>query len=94
MAKKRNEEAAGSRATTTDDEGLPTPVRRLRLKLKSLDDVARECARLYRETKSGRIAPDLAGKLGFLINTLHSLLVDTDLEKRVKALEEIPHDEH
>jgi len=56
-------------------------------RLKTLSDVRRFLARLINETRDGKVDPSLAGRLGYLLNVLKSVITDSDIEKRVEALE-------
>lgn len=44
-------------------------------------------AGLVNRTEDGEIEPQIAGKLGYLINILISAIKDSDLEKRIEVLE-------
>jgi hypothetical protein len=58
-----------------------------RKRLKTLEDVRIYLARLINEARMGEVEPSLAGKLGFLLNILRGVIVDSDLEARVGKLE-------
>ena len=62
--------------------------RKQQKRLKSMSDVRRFLANLINETASGVTDPVLAGKLGFLLNILKGVISDSDLETRIKKLEE------
>lgn len=62
--------------------------RKQRKRLKTISDLRRYTANLINQTASGLIEPSLAGKLGFLLNILKSIISDGDLETRIKKLEE------
>ena len=61
---------------------------RLRLKLRTMDDVKAELARLYREGKAGRRAIADVSKLANVLGILGRLIEGVDLEARLGALEE------
>ena len=61
---------------------------RLRLKLKTIDDVKAEMARLYREGKAGLRDVGEVSKLANVLSLLGRLIEGSDLEKRLTALEE------
>ena len=61
-------------------------------RLKSLEDVRRYLANLINETRAGNVDPSLSTKLGYLLNILKSTISDSDLESRIKKLEEIVND--
>ena len=62
---------------------------RLRCKLRTVDDVCFELARLYREGKAG--ARDVAdvSKLANVLALLGRLISDSSLEARIEKLEEL-----
>ena len=70
-------------------EGSPIPPRRQRLPLSSLEEVAREMARVYRGARSGEIAVSDATKLAFILSTLAKALEAVQFEARITALEEL-----
>ena len=57
-------------------------------RLKSLEDVRRYLANLINEARAGNVEITLASRLGYLLNILKSTITDSDLEDRVKKLEE------
>lgn len=57
------------------------------LRLKSLDDVRVEMARVYRDARSGKMDLSKAGKLAYILVQLSNLTRDTDLERRLAHLE-------
>lgn len=65
--------------------GPATP--RLRIPLRSADDVCRELARLYRQMKSGAITPSDGTKLAYVLNLLRQAIETGELEARIAALE-------
>lgn len=58
-----------------------------RRRLKTMEDLRRYVANLILRTESGEVAPDLAGKLGYLANVLKSCIESGDIERRLTALE-------
>ncbi len=58
-----------------------------RRRLKTLEDVRRYLANLINRTEDGEVDPSLAGKLGYLANSLARVIEGSELEKRVDALE-------
>lgn len=84
MTKKSTEKHAGQQSTS------PPPPRVVRLK--TLDDVRVEMARLYREARREEIDASKAGKLAYLLTQVAALIRDTDLEHRIAALEEAGHE--
>ena len=59
-----------------------------RRRLKTLEDVRRYLANLINRTEAGEVEPTLAGRLGFLANSLAHIIEQTDIEKCLEALEE------
>ena len=62
---------------------LPTP----RLDLKSIDDIRLEMARVYRDMKSGKIAPADGTKLAYVLSQIGKLIELHEIERRIAALE-------
>ena len=56
-------------------------------RLKTLEDLRRYLANLINRTESGKVEPGLAGKLGFLANSLARVIEGSDLEPRIEKLE-------
>ena len=56
-------------------------------RLKTLEDVRRYLANLINRTENKKVDPTLAGKLGYLANSLARVIEGSELEKRVDALE-------
>ena len=69
-------------------------IKKQQKRLKSMSDLRRYLANLINETRSGMVDPSLAGRLGFLLNILKSVISDGDLEDRVKKLEAGVKNEH
>ena len=67
-------------------EVLAAPTR-LRIPLRTADDVARELARLYRQMKSGAIPTADGSRLAYVLHLLRQAIETGDLEKRIDALE-------
>lgn len=91
MAEKRTIDAAPSRAGATAGEIPPSP--RVRLRLRTLDDVRAELARLYRDGKSGRRDVTEVSKLANVLSILGRLIEGSELESRVEHLERLDHEE-
>ncbi|MGZ8954440.1 MAG: hypothetical protein ACXW0Q_07155 [Methylovulum sp.] len=60
---------------------------RYRAKLDTLQDVRKEAARVYREARSGLIEAQEATKLVWCLQAVGKLITESDLEKRIEALE-------
>ena len=84
-ARKRVAGKAESRANAGSASASPP---RLRLKLKTIDDVQAELARLYRSGKAGEREVADVSKLANILGILGRLIVDNDLAARLEALEE------
>ena len=63
-----------------------------RKRLKSLVDVRRYLAALVNDTRHEIVTLPMAGKLGFLLNILRATISESDLENRIKALEDAEED--
>lgn len=86
--------SATERAPLTIDgaTGAPTPAplpkkRPKHIKLETVRDVRDELARVYRSAKAGDIPPEVASRFTFMLGTLGKLIVDSELEARLTALE-------
>jgi len=66
--------------------GKPLPLYRCRLE--SLRDVKREVARIYRKMMAGSLEPSLCGRAGFLLGIIARIVTDSELEARIKLLEQ------
>ena len=66
----------------------PSPRRRTYVgRLDTVSSVRRELARLYRLTRQGGLSVADCAKLAHVLSVLSRMLVDTDLEERLSALE-------
>lgn len=74
-------------ATVDGVDVLPPATPRLRLPLRTADDVQRELARLYKQMKAGEIAPADGTKLAYVLNLLRQAIETGQLEARIDALE-------
>lgn len=61
---------------------------RLRLPLATMADVRRELARLYRETRAGRVEVSDGSRMANMLQILAKVIEGSELEKRVQALED------
>jgi hypothetical protein len=64
-------------------ELIPTP----RVRLKTLDAVRTEMAKVYRAMKTGQIDTADGTKLAYVLSQLGKLIVESDLERRLQTLE-------
>lgn len=60
---------------------------RYRAKLDTLQDIRREMAKVYRETRSGIIDTQDATKLTWCLQALGKVIEGSDIEQRIEALE-------
>lgn len=58
-------------------------------RLKTANDVRIELGRLYRAIEADQVEPTKARVLVYTLTTLGNLIRDTDLERRLEALEAI-----
>ncbi len=72
--------------------GNPTPPAKpmARIRLNSVNDVAKEVRKLYRESRAGTLAVKEATSLAYLLNMLANILATSDLESRLEQLENDP----
>ena len=85
MARNDTQDDAQARADSSDGT-QPGP--RLRLPLKTMDDVKAELARLYKDGKSGKRDVADVSKLANVLSILGRLIEGVDLAARVEALED------
>ena len=69
--------------------GKPT---RYRAKLDSLQDVRREMAKVYRESRSGLIDAQDATKQVWMLKAIGEVIAAHEIEKRIEALENRQHE--
>jgi hypothetical protein len=70
------------------DAGSTQQPARLRLPLRTMDDVKAELARLYREGKAGRRAIADVSKLANVLGILGRLIEGSELVARIETLED------
>lgn len=68
-------------------EVIDAPTPRLRIPLRTANDVQRELARLYRQMKAGQIPTQDGSRLAYVLNLLRQSIETGDLEARIQALE-------
>jgi hypothetical protein len=66
---------------------IPLPSRPRILRLATVKEVRLELARLYRETREGKVPAADAAKFAFLLDRIRACIVDHELERRVERLE-------
>ncbi len=79
---------AGELIVVDGVEVLEAPTPRLRIPLRTADDVSRELARLYRQMKSGQIPTQDGSRLAYVLNLLRTAIETGELEKRINQLEQ------
>ena len=80
--------AASQTPENAGDAGnTPAPQRRYRCRLKTVQDVSRELARIYRESRSGIIPVEHASKYANVLSIIGRIMADSDLEERIERLE-------
>lgn len=65
----------------------PQKGQRYRCKLDTMQDVRREMAKVYRESRSELIDPATATKLVWMLQAVGKVIEGSDMEKRLEALE-------
>lgn len=80
--------ATPSQPASAPENNKPDGIKRVRVKLETPAEIAREARTLYRKCRSGEISPDLAGKLAFLLQTVARLTEQAETEKKLTELEE------
>lgn len=58
-----------------------------RAKLRTVSDVSAEVAKLYREARAGKVGTQDASRLANMLAIVARLLTESDLERRLEALE-------
>jgi hypothetical protein len=74
-----------ARAATIGGELVPTPSRRINLK--TLAQVRREMAFVYREMRAGSIESQDGTRYVYVLAQVGKMIVETELERRVARLE-------
>ncbi len=59
-----------------------------KIRLANIKDVRYEVSRVYREARQGSIPAQQATRLVYILTALASMIRDSDLEERIKQLEE------
>lgn len=73
--------------TRMNAESVTKPPRRLRTRLKNIDDVCKELGRLYREARAGLVEVQDASRLANMLQILARCIEGGELERRLEALE-------
>lgn len=66
----------------------PTPVSE-RLRLSTIKECRRELAKVYTDTRRGIISPQDGTRLTYILTALSNIIRDSELEERIKKLEEL-----
>lgn len=69
----------------TDTEILDDPLPRINLS--TSDDIRREMAKVYRETRFNKILPNNGSKLMYMLTSILRAYESTEIEKRLVGLE-------
>lgn len=78
-----------SRADVEDvGEDAPPPSAR-RIRLETVDQVRCEMARTYRDARAGKLAPDVASKLFYMLGVLAKTTEVVTVEHRLRRIEEM-----
>lgn len=88
MAERDTCRTGGTRADTGAAAEPRGGDKRLRLPLRTVDDIKTELARLYREGKAGRRAVADVSKLANVLGILGRVIELGEFEARIKALED------
>jgi hypothetical protein len=87
MAKNGNDKAG---EIVTAEALVVTPYRsRARLRLSTVHECTREMARIYREARNNQIDTQTATRLCYILQSLAGMIRDSDLERRIEALEQL-----
>lgn len=72
-----------------EDLDAPTPLpSERRIRLETVDYVRVEMARVYRDVRTGKVAPDLGTKLVYILTQIARVTDPAALERRLVALED------
>lgn len=71
-----------------EGELIPANPVRSRLRLGSIREVRRELQKVYEDAKAGRMSTQDAGRLTYILQSLASMIRDSDLESRIQKLEQ------
>lgn len=94
MAAPGNVKPAAGRAAAGSGAGATPPARSgRRVPLNSLDAVAAELARVYRDARSGAITTQDATRYAYMLATLGKALEAAQFEQRITELEAIAHEQ-
>ncbi len=71
-----------------EGELIPANPVRSRLRLGSIREIRRELQKVYESAKAGRMSTQDAGRLTYILQALANMVKDSDLEERIKKLEQ------
>lgn len=81
MTEKGHEDQAGGGGAKP-----PTPGRAIRLK--TMDDVRMEMARVYTDARRGNVLPEAGSKLIYMLSQVKQVIEGTDLRRELEALKD------
>lgn len=84
MAKRGNVKSS----EVIEGELLPASPSPARLRLATVRDCRRELAKVYCDARRGQLPATEAARLGWLLQTLVSVIRDSELEERISKLEQ------
>lgn len=76
-------------ATAEGERGNVIPLLPPKIRLATVRDVRRELARLYCDTRAGRVPASDAARMAFVLDRVRQCLVDHELEARLIGLEKV-----
>jgi hypothetical protein len=81
---------SGNKKMTQAVEGelIPANPVRSRLRLGSIREIRRELQKVYESAKAGRMSTQDGSRLVFMLQALAGMIRDSDLEERIKKLEQ------
>lgn len=65
----------------------PANIRRVRVRLETVQDARKEMSKLYREARAGKIDVQDASRLANILMLIGRMIEGSDLEQRLEALE-------
>ena len=74
-------------ATAEGERGNVIPLPPPKIRLATVRDVRRELARLYCDTRAGRVPASDAARMAFVLDRVRQCLVDYEIEARLVRLE-------
>lgn len=81
-----SKESKEMQGASGDSSGGTPPAKRA-IRLKTMDDVRVEMARVYSDARRNNLAPEAASKLCYILSQVGRVIEGVGLEDRIKALE-------